>query len=341
MKTFNPYTIWQIAPKITSEDIKKDLSKIVLLATLAPNSHNTQPWKFIVEKNAIRILPDLERPLRYSDRANRELYISLGCAMANIIVAAAVCNWKSEIEYLPENDFCNTAAIIKFQKETKASELPELFPYISKRVTNRFPYDRRPVDAKILTRLKSFGDLFSVSVSFITDRKTMEKISSLAFGVGKEVYGDRIFKRELSQWVSGTNSTRSDGMPLFDMEMPTILSGLAPLALKFLPANLLAIREMKLLSTSSAFLIISSPYDNKEEWLRTGVAFQLISLEATKKGLSLCPWGGFVEHPEGNTKIKEITSTNGRVLFFARMGYAIKNQLHSPRRPIAEVLAKC
>ena len=37
------------------------LTELVRLATLAPSGHNTQPWKFAVSPNEIRIYPDLTR----------------------------------------------------------------------------------------------------------------------------------------------------------------------------------------------------------------------------------------------------------------------------------------
>jgi|GEM_PF-2243509 len=51
-------------------DTTAKLIELINYATLAPSGHNTQPWRFSIEANTIRIFPDLTRRLpvvmRYS-----------------------------------------------------------------------------------------------------------------------------------------------------------------------------------------------------------------------------------------------------------------------------------
>src|SRR6185369_8977878 len=61
---------------------------LLKFASIAPSSHNTQPWKFRLTENSIEILPDFDRSLAYSDPANRELFLSLGTCVANLILAS-------------------------------------------------------------------------------------------------------------------------------------------------------------------------------------------------------------------------------------------------------------
>lgn len=61
---------------------------LVHFATLAANGHNTQPWKFAIQENAIEIHPDTSRRLPVVDPVHRELWISLGCALENLLIAA-------------------------------------------------------------------------------------------------------------------------------------------------------------------------------------------------------------------------------------------------------------
>ena len=77
MNTQENYKAWEPGRK------KGTIEDIVAYGLLAPSSHNTQPWKFVVEKNVIKILPDYGRSLPYSDRFNRELFRSIGCAWSN------------------------------------------------------------------------------------------------------------------------------------------------------------------------------------------------------------------------------------------------------------------
>ena len=62
--------------------------ELVRYATLAPSSHNTQCWKFAVEGKGITILPDLSRRCPVVDPDDHHLYVSLGCAAENLVLAA-------------------------------------------------------------------------------------------------------------------------------------------------------------------------------------------------------------------------------------------------------------
>ncbi len=73
---------WQIeesdfpANGTTTEKLKFLLN----YAILAPSGHNTQPWFFTIEDNAIELYADRTSTLPVVDPNNRELIISCGAA---------------------------------------------------------------------------------------------------------------------------------------------------------------------------------------------------------------------------------------------------------------------
>ena len=58
-------------------------------ATLAPSSHNSQPWRFMVDGDTISLLADRTRSLPVVDPYDRELLISCGAALLNLRAALA------------------------------------------------------------------------------------------------------------------------------------------------------------------------------------------------------------------------------------------------------------
>ena len=62
---------------------------LIRYATLAPNGHNTQPWKFRERDGRIDISPDLARRTPVVDPDDHHLFISLGCAAESLALAAA------------------------------------------------------------------------------------------------------------------------------------------------------------------------------------------------------------------------------------------------------------
>ena len=102
------YKAWEV--KI--EDffhLKSNLERLRFLlnfAVLAPSSHNSQPWKFRVSENEILVEPNRDRALPSSDTNNRQLFISLGCAVENILIAADYYGFETLVEYLSGHEQC-------------------------------------------------------------------------------------------------------------------------------------------------------------------------------------------------------------------------------------------
>jgi hypothetical protein len=70
------------------QDTPRD-RELVRFATLAASSHNTQPWTFTTAASKIIIVPDFERRCPAVDPDDHHLFISLGCAAENLVVAAS------------------------------------------------------------------------------------------------------------------------------------------------------------------------------------------------------------------------------------------------------------
>ena len=77
-----PYQINERNFPIKGTSIEK-LKFLLRYAILAPSSHNTQPWKFSISEDKIKVFADKNRWLKVADPDQRELYISTGCAIEN------------------------------------------------------------------------------------------------------------------------------------------------------------------------------------------------------------------------------------------------------------------
>src|SRR5579864_6603964 len=62
--------------------------ELIRYATLAANSHNSQPWRFTFEERRVVIAPDFTRRLPVVDPRDHHLFVSLGCAAENLVLAA-------------------------------------------------------------------------------------------------------------------------------------------------------------------------------------------------------------------------------------------------------------
>ena len=125
MANADSLTRYQHAVHSTWAPMRVDPSKLELVrfATLAANSHNTQPWKFSIKENSISIVPDYARRCPIVDPDDHHLFVSLGCATENLMHAAAAVGLKSNPVF--END---VVTIIFEKAQPISSPLFEAIP---------------------------------------------------------------------------------------------------------------------------------------------------------------------------------------------------------------------
>src|SRR4051812_23735567 len=98
-----PYSAWNVEeyhfPRHGT--LGEKLTFVLNYTILAPSLHNTQPWKFMIHDNEMRVLADRSRQLQIADPDARELYISLGCALENLLTAATFFGLSASVAYFP------------------------------------------------------------------------------------------------------------------------------------------------------------------------------------------------------------------------------------------------
>jgi hypothetical protein len=182
-----------------------DLEDLVRMAVLAANGHNTQPWKFRLEGRHIAILPDLIRRTVVVDPDNHHLYVSLGCAVENLAIAAAATaqNVAASVEIK------GTEAIyVAFSVD--ASMARALYEAIQMRQSTRSEYDEQGVSTQDLALLEAAARKAGVTVHFFDDDADREAILEFEIAGNTAQMNDPAFVRELRDWLRFSPSRAID-----------------------------------------------------------------------------------------------------------------------------------
>lgn len=159
MATEDRLACWDIASSDFPADasLPTRLEFLLRYAILAPSSHNTEPWKFRVRDDQIDVLADDSRWLKVADSDQRELYLSVGCALENLLVAAEHFGLAHETAYCPDREQTSLATTVTFWEDGTPSDCrPEtLFDMIRIRHTNHGQYEQRPIPDDVLQQLQS------------------------------------------------------------------------------------------------------------------------------------------------------------------------------------------
>lgn len=86
--------------------IPPEISNILYFASLAPSSHNTQPWRVrIVSDQKLIVGIDMQRRLQQVDPAGREMIISIGAFIENLVQGAMAVGYRADINIIGKDWF--------------------------------------------------------------------------------------------------------------------------------------------------------------------------------------------------------------------------------------------
>jgi nitroreductase len=316
---------------------------LVRAAVLASNAFNAQPWLFKVTRSRIELYADVKRNLGMFDPYLREMHLSLGCALENLMLAAAANGYRASLALLPHKLLPappNPRPELVARIELSAGEpaVSELYEAIPRRHTNREPYDTgRALPSGFpdaLVRLAA--EEKQVRVFVFTGDSEREKIADIIDAAGKLNMADPDVRRGIQPWLRTSEQQTlalRDGEPAYrDPSMPPPLQPYKKLLLTARLFGVVAVRDR---------------YDC-EQALRAGRIWQRAHLLATAQSLAARVENSAVERidherrqngePRCAAQIAELTGDlrwQPTLMFY--MGYPTIAAPIAARRPVADV----
>jgi nitroreductase len=314
------------SPEPLGEPTRNVLKSLVDYARLAPSTRNTQPWSFAVRGSEIRVYVDRERWLRVADPDQRELYLSAGCALENLLVAGAHHGYKASVRYVREDRADGLAASAHFEPGGRAEDrrVP-LFGAIGKRQTNRRPYHRRPLARDVMASLYASVHDEGVRLWLFTDAETSGRVEELLALAERTHYADPAYRRELAEAIR----EGAFGHGWFE-------AATGGLVVKHVDVGGSAARKgVARLHSAPALGVLTSRTDDRAVQVRAGQAFERLALTATRMGVALQPMSALMQAPMTRAAVAELLPEEVYPQHAFRLGYASPERRRSPRRPTA------
>lgn len=319
---------------------KEDFKFLVEYAIKAPSGHNTQPWKFEQAGDSVIIYPDFSRALPVVDSDNHALYISLGCALENMLIAAGHKGYETAVQY-PEDSKGGIA--VRFKKaDTVDHKRDDLFNYISTRQVNRSKYLQTKVSDEELQQLSSSFNFDGISLILLNGMKNFERLIPLIVEGNNLQFRNKQFVQELTSWFRYSKSEAErtrDGLWVSTMGLPNMGRVIGNFVMRnFVSAKSEAKRLKDVLSHTQGLAIFVADKDEVSCWIKSGQAFQRFGLTATKLGISHAHLNMPCEEMQVRVKLaKELGLENKHPLLLIRFGYAHKMP-YSYRRNVEDVI---
>ena len=337
---------------------------LVRAAILAASPHNTQPWLFKVTNSSIELYIDTKRNVGALDPYLREEHIGMGCALENLMLAAAANGYAGTLTLLPGKLGLIPAEpkpelLARVDLAAGKPEESELYNAIPRRHTNRSAYHpQKPLPPEFvddLSRLAS--DEADVKLFLFTAEADRKKLVETTSAANDEIYADPEVERGSGPWFrnhwSDVQKFR-DGLTIDAFGQPPIATAMA----KTMPVWMLRWLASRGEKDGYSKLMLSAPlmgiiavhdrYD-REHCLRAGRIWQRAHLLATARGVAGRPCNEAVEmidHEKALGKQPLHTGLLADVMddatwqptFVFYMGYPTLTGRASPRRSIADVV---
>jgi nitroreductase len=328
---FEPWKTWR-------RDANAPLA-LVRAAILSSNAYNSQPWLFKVNKSRIELFADIRRNLGAFDPYLREMHFSLGCALENLLLAAAANAYKpacailpGKLNVLPSKPESRLVARIELTQSKRVSS--ELYKAIPDRHTNRAPFDpKKTISLDFMDALgRTTKYCEDVKVFLFTTEADRKKLVDAVVG-SSGFLADPDVQRGAKPWLRST---------MEEIQKSRDGSYVGPGA-PIEPSTLQQYADSMLSGPLFGMIAVRDRYDIQQT-VRAGQVWQRAHLLATARGLAARPANGAVQNidherwlnrePRTSSLLAQITGdARWQPTFMFYMGYA---RVPAPPKPTPE-----
>ena len=331
-----------------------DALGLVRAAVLAANAHNAQPWQFRVSENRIDVFADTARNLGAMDPLFREMDVSLGCAIENIVVAAPANGKAATVTLLP--DSTDPTHVARIDLHAVAAFVSPLFNAITSRHTDRNGYDlARRVGAAELARLSGLADTMDTELVWFSTPAEKEAFGALTIRATEAIIADPEQVVDDAAWYRtdwNEIQAHKDGItidPSGQSEFIRAISKVMPVSTAQNSAGWLAGTRDSQVPTASAFgaIVVRDPLDTGQR-LEAGRLWQRLHLAMTVDAVGAQPLCQIPERidrersaglaPDFGPAFAALLPADRHAIMTFRIGYPTTKSLTSPRRPAREVV---
>ena len=309
-------------------------------ARQAPSKHNAQPWWFELAAGAVELHADGSRAMPVSDPEGRELVMGCGAALLNLCVAVRGEGHEPDVVIFPAGArFSVVARVALGASHEPGPSDRALLAAIPHRHTNRNPLDGALLSPDLPFLLQRAAEEHGAFLHLVPGAGARNAIEQVVARADRTWARDPRFAAELRAWTRPPAAASADGVPATAagpgaaaayrarfVERDFDVYGTVPGGLADPPAG-----------DDPLLAVLWTPRDTPTDWVRAGLALELVLLTLTAAGAAASLLNQPLEIPPLREAVRRELGIAGRPQAILRIGIGAPAP-PTPRRPVDDVL---
>jgi nitroreductase len=312
---------------ISRSRLQHALRQAAIQATLAPSLYNTQPWRFDVASDQLRIALDYDRWLPHHDPDGRQLTVSCGCALLNARVSLAADGLVTAVTRFPGGSD-GIAALLTPTAEADPTvarddleDLAGLASTVSVRHTNRQGFTCGIADTTAIRHAQAAAAREGAELLHLETADQRRTALALHHEAGRLSADDPARLAEHRAWAA-TAGLIPDRSERIGSEVT---------------ASALRTDRRSGRPGGPQLFLLSSADDNPLGWLRAGEALERILLQLTGQGYVTSLSSQVTQLPETRDRLRNALGLAAHPLVLLQVGLAPPSP-PTRRRRLVEVI---
>lgn len=333
--------------------------QVVAHAILAPNAHNVQPWKIVLDQRndkAFSLYVETGRLLPETDPYSRQIVVSHGCFLEIARIAAENLGHLPGITLFPNGEFdaegtaesMNAHPVASITLKPGEAKTSAFYGAIFERVTNRTPYLDKPLTPQQIHQLKTLNQDTTLRLEIFQNGEDLGRLKELA-KQGVEVESTHpVVMRETNE-VLRTNERQKNkyryGLTLDSQGLSDLTQFFIQSFGTIFPLDEQASGEFwrkgefQRIEHTPAYALIITADNSRVSQVKAGMLFSRFQLAGTIMGISMQPTSQvlqeFPEMAELYQEVHQAFADNGQTIqMMVRLGEASASVSHSPRMDV-------
>lgn len=317
--------------------LARNAQYLIATAVRAPSVHNSQPWLFRVDEQAVELWSDPRRKTR-DDPIGREMLISCGAALFGLRLAVRSLGYQPVVRLLPDSSRLRLMARVGIGAAAPMNGLErQLLAAVPHRHTHRGSFMAEALPAGLLPGLQDDARSEGATLALVGEGLPFHRVARLAAAAARQANLDPGEQDEIRSWTRVPGHAARDGIPMTALTARPLEDqpGRLPQRDFDLGRGLSRLPAGGAPPAATAILFTAS--DRRADWLRAGQALQRLLLHAASGWVFASLYTQPLENALTRELVRDVLRLPGYPQMLLQLGRAA-SAASTARRPPSELM---